>query len=77
MTLPPVLFLTLKRYQFKKSQIRPTKVMADLHYPHEIDLDFFFGTPTDREMEYTLFAVVVHRGQHYSSGHYYSYVNTS
>ena len=22
-------------------------------------------------------AVTVHRGQHYSSGHYYSYVNTS
>ena len=35
------------------------------------------GTPTGDDYEYQLYAVAVHRGQQYSSGHYYSFVNTS
>ena len=77
MALPPVLFLTLKRYEFKKIQARPTKVLADLCYPKGINLGFLLGTPTGDDMEYELYAVTVHRGQHYCSGHYYSFVNTS
>lgn len=51
--------------------------MADLHYPSRINFGFLHGTPTGEDMEYELFAITVHRGQHYSSGHYYSFVNTS
>jgi hypothetical protein len=47
-----VLFLTLKRYQFKKAQVRPTKILADLHYPRYINLGFLHGTPTGEEMDY-------------------------
>jgi len=28
-------------------------------------------------MDYDLYAVVVHHGQHYNSGHYYSFINSS
>lgn len=28
-------------------------------------------------MEYQLYAIVVHRGQHYNSGHYCTFLNTS
>ena len=51
--------------------------MADLHYPHRINLGFLYSTPTGQDMEYQLFAVAVHRGQHYNSGHYYSFVDTA
>lgn len=75
--LPPVLFLTLKRYKYKRGSNKPVKVLADLNYPEKIDLGFLLGTATGDDMNYTLFAVTVHKGQSYSSGHYYSFVNTS
>ena len=34
-------------------------------------------TPTGDEENYVLFAVAVHSGQAYNSGHYFSFVNTS
>lgn len=36
-----------------------------------------FGTPTGTDMEYDLYAITVHKGQHYNSGHYYSFINTA
>jgi hypothetical protein len=45
-----VLFLTLKRYKFKKSAIRPTKILADLNYPSRINLSFLLGTPTGDDL---------------------------
>lgn len=51
--------------------------MADLEYPEKIDLGFLLGTATGEDMNYMLFAVTVHKGQTHSSGHYYSFVNTS
>ena len=45
-SIPPVLFLTLKRYQFKKYHTRPIKIMANLHYPKTINLGFLYDTPT-------------------------------
>lgn len=72
-----MLFLTLKRYKYKKGTNRLDKVLADLKYPEKIDLGFLLGTATGDDMNYMLFAVTVHKGQKYSSGHYYSFVNTS
>ena len=45
-------------------------------YPASFELNFLLKTPED-DMKYVLFAVAVHQGQHYNSGHYYSFVNTS
>lgn len=72
-----MLFITLKRYKYKRGSNRPVKVLADLEYPEKIDLGFLLGTPTGEDMNYMLYAVTVHKGQSYSSGHYYSFVNTS
>lgn len=47
----------------------------DLAYPKEIKLDFLMKTPED--LNYTLYAVVVHKGRTPNSGHYFCFVNVS
>jgi ubiquitin carboxyl-terminal hydrolase 48 len=67
----------MKRYEFKIEKAIIKKILATMEYPLEINLGFLMKTPPEIDCEYQLFAVTVHRGTTYNSGHYYSYINTS
>ncbi len=51
------------------------KIMAKFKYDKEIDLTKYINNGTD--YRYVLYGVLVHRGKTVTSGHYYSFINTS
>jgi ubiquitin carboxyl-terminal hydrolase 36/42 len=51
------------------------KIMSKFVYNKNIDLTRFVNNGSD--YKYALYGVLVHRGKTVTSGHYYSFINTS
>ena len=75
--LPNIVFMNMKRYKYRAERQRVQKIMDPFGYPEGINLGILQKTPTGEEAEYVLYAVAVHSGHAYNSGHYFSFVNTS
>ncbi|MCL7023848.1 hypothetical protein MKW94_022367 [Papaver nudicaule] len=74
---PSVAAFHLKR--FKNDGFHVEKVDKDIKYPLELDLQPYTGCSEnfDEKLKYELYAVIVHSGISYSSGHYFCYVRSS
>jgi uncharacterized UBP type Zn finger protein/antitoxin component of MazEF toxin-antitoxin module len=75
-TLPKVLNLQLKKFEFNAVTNQLTKVKQRYIYYNELDLSKFVN---DKSIayHYTLFAVLVHQGATLHSGNYYTYINVA
>ncbi|KAI3890672.1 hypothetical protein MKX03_001946 [Papaver bracteatum] len=74
---PSVATLHLKR--FKNDGNHVEKIDKDIKYPLELDLQPYTGLSEDLDgkLKYELYAVIVHSGVSYSSGHYFCYIRSS
>jgi hypothetical protein len=76
-TLPSILQLHLKRFQFDWNTETTTKINAPCVFPVVLDLAPFCGgasrQPEEQNVLYDLQGIVVHAGE-YGQGHYYAYV---
>lgn len=81
-TLPDVLFVNLKRYEWNKEKMRLSKIFSHIEYGENLNLGFVVGTPggenqSNPDCDYSLFSVIVHKGTSPQNGHYFVFVNTS
>ena len=74
-SLPPVLLILLKRFQFDVTTGQMCKVNDRLEYPVNLNLSKYCTNPTSSQ-EYALFSVLVHNGG-VSGGHYWAYIRPS
>lgn len=75
---PSVATFHLKR--FKNDGHHVEKIDKDIKYPLELDLQRFTGGSENLDqgkLNYELYAVIVHSGVSYSSGHYFCYIRSS
>jgi ubiquitin carboxyl-terminal hydrolase 7 len=75
LTLPPVLMLHLKRFQFDYRTGRDQKINNRYTFQNEINLSPFVENSTGEDV-YCLQSVLVHTGG-VSGGHYFNFVKTS
>ncbi|KAL4465047.1 hypothetical protein ABPG72_010491 [Tetrahymena utriculariae] len=79
--LPPILQITLKRFDFDYQKMRLVKILDKYNYPLELNMyDFMDNSAKDNDVPkdhylYTLYAVLIHSGKQSGSGHYYVYIN--
>ncbi|KAK1403618.1 Ubiquitin carboxyl-terminal hydrolase [Heracleum sosnowskyi] len=71
---PFVLTIHLKRFG---SYLVGQKIDKRIHFGPTLDLKPFVTDPYDRNLNYTLYGVLVHAGWSTHSGHYYCFVRTS
>lgn len=71
---PFVLTIHLKRFG---SYLVGQKIDKRIHFGPTLDLKPFVTDPYDRNLNYTLYGVLVHAGWSTDSGHYYCFVRTS
>ena len=80
LTLPDILFVNLKRYEWNKEKMRLSKIFSPIDYKENLNLGFIIGTPgndqINPECDYTLFSVIVHKGTSPHNGHYFVFTNT-
>jgi hypothetical protein len=69
LSLPPFLFLALRRFDIDMLTGRAVKLHSRLEYPEKLDLSSHTSNPRDR---YSLHSVLVHGGSLHG-GHYYVY----
>ncbi|EAR82573.2 ubiquitin carboxy-terminal hydrolase (macronuclear) [Tetrahymena thermophila SB210] len=80
-SLPPILQITLKRFDFDYQKMRLVKILDKYNYPLELNLyDFMDNSAKENDLSkenclYTLYAVLIHSGKQSGSGHYYVYIN--
>ncbi|KAL4426457.1 hypothetical protein ABPG74_012958 [Tetrahymena malaccensis] len=80
-SLPPILQITLKRFDFDYQKMRLVKILDKYNYPLELNMyDFMDNSSKENDMPqenflYTLYAVLIHSGKQSGSGHYYVYIN--
>jgi len=67
--LPDVMTLQLLRFVYDMKTYTKKKLTHQITFPHAIDMSRFVNEPQGRSW-YDLQAVVMHRGQGASSGHY-------
>lgn len=67
--LPPILTLSLKRFEYDTKTWERVKLTKNYEYPLELDLSEF----VHEEAKYELFAVIIHAGTAHS-GHYHAYI---
>ncbi|EGR31187.1 hypothetical protein IMG5_116130 [Ichthyophthirius multifiliis] len=77
--LPPVLQITLKRFEYDKNYGYLKKILDPYEYPLILDMKPFMNLYNSKksdnnEFQYELFAVLIHSGQYSGSGHYYAYI---
>ncbi|KAK4728324.1 hypothetical protein R3W88_021312 [Solanum pinnatisectum] len=73
---PTVAALHLKRFKTDGSLVE--KIDKYVLFPLELDLHAYADNQTDNEeMKYDLYAVIVHIGFSYCSGHYYSFIRSA
>ncbi|KAI3913344.1 hypothetical protein MKX01_027937 [Papaver californicum] len=75
---PSVATFHLKR--FKNDGYYVEKIDKDIKYPLELDLQPYTGRSENLDqgkLKYELYAVIVHSGVSYSSGHYFCYIRSS
>jgi ubiquitin carboxyl-terminal hydrolase 8 len=72
-TLPNILIIHLKRFQYVPKIGDYSKINTHIHYPLTgLDLSAYTHSPIKNNPVYNLYAVACHRGTH-QQGHYYSY----
>lgn len=77
-TLPPVLILHLKRFQYDNTTKRAEKIWKKVGYPLDLEIPKEVFTPTARSRfaahgglpKYRLMAVIYHHGKNANGGHY-------
>ncbi len=74
LTLPPVLMIQLKRFEFDYAREAMVKVSDYCEFYDEIDLEKYTFAENIQETRYKLFSVLVHSGSGASSGHYYAFI---
>ncbi|KAF9792792.1 cysteine proteinase [Thelephora terrestris] len=74
-SLPPVLHLQLKRYEYDMQRDAMVKINDRFEFPFEIDLDEFLDEAADRSKpwKYKLHGVLVHSGDLHG-GHYFALI---
>ncbi|KAF9643693.1 cysteine proteinase [Thelephora ganbajun] len=74
-SLPPVLHLQLKRYEYDMQHKAMVKINDRFEFPFEIDLDKFLDETADRSKpwKYKLHGVLVHSGK-LDDGHYFVFI---
>ena len=75
-SLPPVLCLHLKRFKFIESLGQMKKLTHRVVFPFSLKLPNTTDECPDADVEYNLFAVVVHMGAHVNHGHYVALVKS-
>lgn len=73
LTLPPVLQLHLKRFEYDFSRDAMVKINDRFEYPTEIDLSAYVDGSSPGTDVYILHSVLVHIGD-VNGGHYYAYI---
>ena len=81
LSIPPVLFLQLKRFEYNSKKDIMVKVNDYFEYYNEIDLAKYVDPIIKKEEKkenfiYELHSVIVHQGNA-NSGHYYAYIKQS
>ena len=78
--LPPVLFMSLKRFELNYETFTREKVNTRYAFPEELELQKYMHEthwPTDldneRSSKYSLSGIIIHSGQA-TAGHYYSFI---
>lgn len=74
--LPPLLFLSIKRYEYNAKRKQLRKINLDQSYDLEFNAGFLMETSSDKH-KYVLYAVVIHKGKSPHSGHYFTFINLS
>lgn len=72
---PKVLLINLKRFEFGKNS---HKLSHLVRYPEHLNVSAYMSEESsqDQQLNYRLYAVLVHVGSSMHSGHYYSYVRS-
>ncbi|CAN8253132.1 unnamed protein product [Cochlearia groenlandica] len=70
---PYVLTVHLKRFEAHRSE----KIDRKVHFPSVIDMKPYVSGPSEGNLKYTLYGVLVHYGRSSHSGHYACFVRTS
>lgn len=76
-TLPPVLMIQLKRFEYDYNKGSMIKVADYCEYYDEINLEKYTVEENMQETRYKLFSVLVHSGGGAGSGHYYAFIRPS
>lgn len=74
LSLPPIIMVQLKRFEFNYTTGRNEKIMHHFEYPNVIDFSKW-QVMSEEQCPYELYAVLVHEGSKAESGHYYAFVN--
>ncbi|XXQ38134.1 Ubiquitinyl hydrolase 1 [Plasmodiophora brassicae] len=72
LSLPPVLFIHLKRFEYDPIHNTMVKLNDRFEFPIDLDLTEFMHDPAQEE-HFVLYSVLVHSGSVFG-GHYYAYV---
>ncbi|KAJ3029473.1 UNVERIFIED_CONTAM: hypothetical protein HDU68_012053 [Siphonaria sp. JEL0065] len=72
-SLPPVLFLQLKRFEYDIEKDSMVKINDRYEYPSELNLDAFLETQPATPQNYWLYGVLVHSGD-LTGGHYCAFL---
>lgn len=75
MTLPPILMLHLKRFEYDWERDHAYKINDRYEFPVDTNLDAFLAPEAERgdTNDYTLLSILVHSGD-VGGGHYYAYI---
>ncbi|CAD8120781.1 unnamed protein product [Paramecium sonneborni] len=76
--LPPVLFMTIQRFQYDAQSQQMTKILAKVPLKFEIDMRLVFQQQhlDAQDSLYILYAFIVHLGKNSFSGHYSCYARS-
>ena len=74
-TLPPLLILSLSRFEYDKQTWQRVKNMKRFPFPRVLDnMSLYMDEPDKSVDAYELFGVVIHRGREAGHGHYHAYL---
>ncbi len=77
--IPHVLFFHLKRFEYDPELDKNAKILDKHVFSKEINLRKYMADPdnfSNADMQYTLFAILVHNGSLSGGGHYYVFIRS-
>ncbi|KJE95662.1 ubiquitin carboxyl-terminal hydrolase 5 [Capsaspora owczarzaki ATCC 30864] len=74
-SLPPVLHLQLKRFEYDFRKDAMVKINDQFEFPEKLDLEKYLAAPEDTPAHYTLHSVLVHSGD-VNGGHYVAFIKS-
>ena len=75
-TVPPVLILSLSRFEYDKQTWQRVKNSKSFPFPFELNMaPFMEQQPPKQDLVYDLFGVVIHCGAQAQFGHYHTYLH--